>query len=120
MNTTNVKASESRSIHCCSVAFASCLLSCSAPQPEHTGQGPASTAPSTTQIVEPGIPWPQTHSDLPPDPALHFDRLANGLRIAWQHHAAPAGKCSLRLVVHVGSVDEHDDERGMAHFVEHM
>src|SRR5262249_28794449 len=59
-------------------------------------------------------------SDLPPDPALHFARLDNGLRIAWRAAARPPGHCSLRLVVHVGSREEDDGELGMAHFVEHM
>jgi zinc protease len=32
----------------------------------------------------------------------------------------PPGSCSLRLIVHAGSREEQDDERGIAHFVEHM
>src|SRR5262245_25357871 len=66
------------------------------------------------------LPWPHEESDLPPDPALHFARLDNGLRVAWRSAARPAGHCSLRLVVHVGSREENDGELGMAHFVEHM
>src|SRR5262252_6341447 len=66
------------------------------------------------------MPWPHEESDLLPDPALHFARLDNGLRVAWRAAARPAGHCSLRLVVHVGSREEDDGELGMAHFVEHM
>ena len=46
--------------------------------------------------------------------------LHNGLRYAILPHTAPRGGISLRLVVDAGSLDEHDDERGFAHFVEHM
>jgi zinc protease len=67
-----------------------------------------------------GAPWPHELSDLQPDPALHLARLPNGFRYAWQQHAQPPGRCSLRLIVHVGSADEGAGEEGMAHFVEHM
>lgn len=46
--------------------------------------------------------------------------LANGLRYEILPHLAPRGGISLRLVVDAGSLDEHNDERGFAHFVEHM
>ncbi|HZZ68315.1 MAG TPA: insulinase family protein [Phenylobacterium sp.] len=54
------------------------------------------------------------------DPDIRYGRLANGLRYAVRHNAAPKGAISLRLGVGVGSYDEADDERGVAHFVEHM
>ena len=54
------------------------------------------------------------------DPAIRYGRLANGLRYAVQSNAAPKGAISLRLGIDVGSYDEADDERGVAHFVEHM
>jgi zinc protease len=46
--------------------------------------------------------------------------LPNGLHFAVLPHPSPKGDISLRLIVHAGSLDEHDDERGFAHFVEHM
>lgn len=46
--------------------------------------------------------------------------LPNGLRYVVLPHDSPRGDLSLRLVVQAGSLDEHDDERGFAHFVEHM
>ena len=46
--------------------------------------------------------------------------LANGLRYVVVPHPSPKGDIGLRLVVRAGSLDEHDDERGFAHFVEHM
>ncbi len=46
--------------------------------------------------------------------------LPNGLRYAVLPRSGEPGRVSLRLIVHAGSLDEHDDERGLAHFVEHM
>jgi zinc protease len=65
-------------------------------------------------------PWPHESSDLPPDPRLTFGALANGLNYVWMPGKVSDERCSLRLIVHVGSSGEADDERGMAHFVEHM
>lgn len=64
--------------------------------------------------------WPVENSDLPRDPKLRLGTLPNGLRYAIRHNAEPRGRVSLRLVVAVGSLHEQDDERGLAHFVEHM
>jgi zinc protease len=57
---------------------------------------------------------------LAPDPAVRYGRLPNGLRYAVQHSSSPKGALSLRLGFDVGSYDETDDERGAAHFVQHM
>ncbi len=46
--------------------------------------------------------------------------LPNGLAYAVLPHPSPKGDVSLRLIVRAGSLDERDDERGFAHFVEHM
>jgi zinc protease len=46
--------------------------------------------------------------------------LPNGLRYLVMSNAHPAGGLSIRLGVQVGSLDETDDERGAAHFVEHL
>ena len=64
--------------------------------------------------------WPHERSDLAPDPAVHWGRLANGLRYAIRPNAEPKGRISLRFLVQAGSMEERDDERGLAHFIEHM
>lgn len=65
-------------------------------------------------------PWMHEHSDLAPDPALAFGALPNGLRYAVRTNSEPAGRVFLILRVQAGSVYERDDQRGFAHFVEHM
>lgn len=64
--------------------------------------------------------WPQVESDLAPDPALVQGTLPNGLTYVLRPNAEPRGRVSLRLLVQVGSLHERDDERGLAHFLEHM
>ncbi|HEU6450920.1 MAG TPA: pitrilysin family protein, partial [Gemmatimonadaceae bacterium] len=54
------------------------------------------------------------------DPALRTGTLANGLRYYVRANASPRGRAELRLVVNAGSILEEDDQRGMAHFLEHM
>jgi zinc protease len=64
--------------------------------------------------------WPEIQSDLPPDPAVHWGMLPNGLRYAVRHNSEPKGRVSLRLLVAAGSLEERESERGIAHFIEHM
>ncbi|MBI2510912.1 MAG: insulinase family protein [Opitutae bacterium] len=70
-------------------------------------------APITTQL-------PQETSDLPVDPAVKWGRLDNGIRYAVLPNHEPKNRASLRFVVRAGSLNETDDQRGLAHFLEHM
>ncbi len=54
------------------------------------------------------------------DPAVKTGRLANGLRYFVRRNTRPANRAELRLVVNAGSILESDEQRGVAHFVEHM
>ncbi len=57
---------------------------------------------------------------LPLDPQVRVGTLANGLRYYIRANHRPEQRAELRLVVNAGSVVEDDDQRGLAHFVEHM
>lgn len=65
-------------------------------------------------------PWAHEASDLHPDPAIVFGALPNGLRYAVRSNPEPASRVFLILRVQAGSLYERDDQRGFAHFVEHM
>jgi zinc protease len=65
-------------------------------------------------------PWPHKLGDVPPDPAIRWGQLENGLRYAVRKNTEPAGRVYLILQVAAGSLNERDDQRGYAHFVEHM
>src|SRR3954468_7943350 len=54
------------------------------------------------------------------DPQVRVGRLPNGLQYFVRANSQPQGRAELRLVVNAGSVLEDDDQRGLAHFVEHM
>ncbi len=59
-------------------------------------------------------------SRIPPDPQIRTGTLDNGLRYYVRRNSRPEGRAELRLVVNTGSVLEDEDQRGLAHFVEHM
>jgi zinc protease len=64
--------------------------------------------------------WPQSYAELPPDPAMRFGTLPNGLRYVIMKNATPGGQASLRLRIDAGSMQETDAQQGLAHFLEHM
>lgn len=57
---------------------------------------------------------------LAPDPAVLAGRLDNGLRWYAMANQQPKGKASLRLRIASGSLQERDEQRGLAHYLEHM
>src|SRR6476646_5302909 len=57
---------------------------------------------------------------MPVDPEVLVGALPNGLRFYVRPNGKPARQAELRLVVRAGSVLEDDDQRGLAHFIEHM
>lgn len=64
--------------------------------------------------------WPHETSDLDPDPNVTWGQLDSGLRYAILPNAEPPDRVSIRLYVDAGSLHEEDDQRGLAHFLEHM
>ena len=57
---------------------------------------------------------------VPVDPRITVGTLPNGMRYYVRANKNPQARAELRLVVNAGSVLEEDDQRGLAHFVEHM
>lgn len=79
---------------------------------------PAETGPSSrSALLFP--PAPGT-TDLVADPALVLGELPNGLRYVLRANPEPRDRVSLRLVVAAGSLHETDDQRGLAHYLEHL
>lgn len=64
--------------------------------------------------------WPHEASDLTLDGGVQFGQFENGLRYAWRKNAEPKERSYLWMHVDVGSLEEEESERGMAHFLEHM
>lgn len=78
---------------------------------------PAATA---TAPAAPARPWLYENSDVPIDPAWLFGTLPNGLRYAIRNNGVPPGQVSVRLRIDAGSLMEREEERGFAHFLEHL
>ena len=57
---------------------------------------------------------------MPVDPTVTMGTLPNGLHYYVRHNAKPEQRAMLWLVVGAGSVDEDDDQLGLAHLCEHM
>ncbi|MBC2603597.1 M16 family metallopeptidase [Puniceicoccus vermicola] len=70
--------------------------------------------------AEDSFPWPQETSDLSPDPEIRFGSLPNGMGYLIRTSSEPPERVSLRLVVQAGSLMETEEQRGLAHFLEHM
>lgn len=64
--------------------------------------------------------WPHEKSDLKPDPAVRWGKLENGFRYVLMKNTQPKDRVVMHLNVQVGSLHEKEDERGLAHFLEHM
>ncbi|XP_073144793.1 stromal processing peptidase, chloroplastic [Henckelia pumila] len=58
--------------------------------------------------------------ELPSHPKLHRGQLKNGLRYLILPNKVPPNRFEAHMEVHVGSIDEEDDEQGIAHMIEHV
>ncbi|MFC0169870.1 M16 family metallopeptidase [Pseudoduganella danionis] len=57
---------------------------------------------------------------IPVGPQVMLGKLPNGLTYYVQKNARPENRLELRLVVKAGSMQEDEDQQGLAHFLEHM
>jgi zinc protease len=101
----------------CATALAAALtLALLAPQVHADG---AAAAPVAAHAAA-GPLWGYELAQRVPDPAVRFGRLPNGLRYALQHNETPKDGVAMRMRIGSGSLQERDEERGLAHFLEHM
>ncbi|MCS6625412.1 insulinase family protein [Roseibacterium beibuensis] len=83
-------------------------------------QGAQEAVEFAPQAQAPSGSWGHAASDVPVDPSVRFGVLPNGMRYALKHNDTPSGQASLRLRIDAGSLMENADQRGLAHFMEHM
>ena len=57
---------------------------------------------------------------LPVDPKIRLGKLPNGLTYYIRHNELPKERADFYIVHNVGSMQEEDNQRGLAHFLEHM
>ena len=92
-------------------------------------------SPTTTATTAPPSTTTTTTTTLPPAALPTFDDddvvvesdadvrvgvLDNGLTYYIRRNTAPGGRAQLRLAIKAGSVQEIDEQRGAAHYLEHM
>lgn len=78
-----------------------------------------SFAKETPNSITP-TPWAQDASDIASDPTVIYGKLPNGMKYILMPNQQPAGRVSMRLHIAAGSLMERDNQRGVAHFLEHM
>ena len=57
---------------------------------------------------------------IPVDPAVRIGKLDNGLTYYIRHNNWPEQRAEFYIAQRVGSIQEDDTQRGLAHFLEHM
>ncbi|XP_038711461.1 stromal processing peptidase, chloroplastic-like isoform X1 [Tripterygium wilfordii] len=60
------------------------------------------------------------NSKLPSHPKLYRGKLKNGMRYLILPNKVPPNRFEAHMEVHAGSIDEEDDEQGIAHMIEHV
>ena len=109
----------------CSLLVLAGLVACGGATPTAPAPRPAEPAPPVAG-TRPAAPAP---SPPPVDPALvplplwsavQRGRLPSGLTYYVMKNKKPEQRALLWLAVNTGAVQEDDDQRGLAHFVEHM
>jgi zinc protease len=94
-----------RKVHWLAAGGLIAALAAASPAAQPAAQAPAAAA---------------ARPSLRPDPAIRFGMLPNGMRYQILRNATPPHNASLRLRIDVGSMYERDEQRGLAHFIEHM
>jgi zinc protease len=80
----------------------------------------AGCAPQSTSQKNDSVFFVHEASDLDVDPNVEYGRLENGLRFAVRSNATPTKTATLLMRIDTGSINESDETRGLAHFLEHM
>ena len=62
----------------------------------------------------------QAMQPLPLEPNVRYGKLDNGLTYYIRHNEYPKGQANFYIAQKVGSTLEEEDQRGLAHFLEHM
>jgi len=63
---------------------------------------------------------PALAKPLPVDARIITGKLDNGVTWMYREHANPPGKMAMMIHIDAGSLNETDQQRGLAHFMEHM
>ena len=93
---------------CCSLLSVSCKRT----DTQEANDAPQTKAPAKT--------WAHDDSDIKPDAKVIYGKLDNGMKYIIMRNEEPPERVSMRLHIAAGSLMEREDQRGVAHFLEHM
>jgi zinc protease len=102
-----------------SALFLLTAVACGSPsRPAAVSAPPPVASLATPAVIAPAPPIADERTPL--DPQIKRVTLPNGLTYYLMKHKKPEQRAQLWLAVNAGSVQEDNDQRGLAHFVEHM
>jgi zinc protease len=78
----------------------------------------AAVAPASAPVTT--TAWGHISPDIKGDATIRYGVLPNGMKYALQRNETPKGSAAVRMHMNVGSIAEAENERGLAHFLEHM
>jgi zinc protease len=84
------------------------------------GRRAPQTSPETAPVSTETTPKPAASEPIPFDPDVRVGKLDNGLTYYVRANKKPENRAELRVVVNAGSIQEDEDQKGLAHFIEHM
>ena len=99
--------------------LAASLTACQFPPPAVVSDPDLAAAIAGTQDA-PGPLEVGLEQIIPIDPAIRTGRLENGLTYYVRANTEPVNRAELWLAINAGSLQEEDDQQGLAHFLEHM
>ena len=102
------------------LAAIACLLA----HPLQAQEAPSSQSETTQDALalsgwDPSV-WDLEDSEFIPEAGWRFGRLDNGMRYIIRRNNRPENTALVRMEIDTGSLDEREEERGFAHYVEHM
>ena len=101
-------------------ALAALLIAPPLAAQQQPAPAPAEVAATNASDPDALAAWGQAGRDLATDPAPRFGLLANGMRYVLLRNTTPPGQVMVRFRIDVGSLEEEEDQRGLAHFLDHM
>ena len=101
------------------------IFSCTPKTTEHitkTKDAATEKISQTKEVQKPKTPSTSigATAPIPIDPSVRIGTLDNGLKYYIKKNTKPENLAELRMAVNAGSMQEDDDQLGIAHFVEHM
>lgn len=66
------------------------------------------------------LPISTDNRTIPMEKTVRTGQLENGMKYFIRKNSKPENRVELRLALHAGAMQEDEDQRGLAHFIEHM